>query len=183
MIQPLEAIDSPEKLETEASRAQTLPPPVEPSVAPAPPASRCSECGGFWYHARQCRNLSQRLAGEACVPSNPPGFAILEIMGHRKRAGWVEEVQVFGQTMARIHIPTSRTEPKATRVEDYGGASIFGTRWCDEATARAVALELEEYAEPAHRQLLARYGPPVDPDSGHDDDDQVDDYQPGDPIL
>ena len=73
---------------------------------------------------------------------NPPGWAIVELFGHRRRAGWVEEVRIYGVEKARIHIPLP---DGGERIEDYDGKAVYGQRWVDEATARHVAADIERF--------------------------------------
>lgn len=61
-------------------------------------------------------------------------WAILELMGHRKLAGYVQDVEAFGGRMLRIDVPS---EPPATQF--YGAASIYCVTPTTEETARAFA--------------------------------------------
>ena len=63
------------------------------------------------------------------------GWAILEVMGHRRRAGRVCEVEIYGGKLLRIDIPT--TDGEVT--EFYGCGSIYAPRPCSEEVARAAA--------------------------------------------
>lgn len=76
------------------------------------------------------------------------GWAVLELMGHRRRAGLVEDVDMFGTRLCRIDIPivdakeATLLDPAVadvTRTEFYGGGAIYGLHPCDEATARRYA--------------------------------------------
>jgi hypothetical protein len=67
------------------------------------------------------------------------GWAILELMGHRRLGGKVSEVEMFGAKMCRIDVPHA-TDPDKTFVSQlYGGASIYCLTPCTEEAARAVA--------------------------------------------
>ena len=67
-----------------------------------------------------------------------PTWAIVELMGHRQRAGLCQQVEQFGAVMLRIDLPTD----DGTEVtEFYGGSSIYAFRPCTEAVARAFAKE------------------------------------------
>lgn len=59
-------------------------------------------------------------------------WAILELMGHRRFAGLVSDVELFGARMVRIDIPSS---PPATQF--YGPSSIYCVTPTDEATCRS----------------------------------------------
>lgn len=61
------------------------------------------------------------------------GFAIVELMGHRKRPGFVKEVEIAGGKMLRIDIPVSETE---NVTEFYGLPAIYSIRPCTEEIAR-----------------------------------------------
>lgn len=66
------------------------------------------------------------------------GWAILELMDHRQRAGQVREVKLAGTKVLRIDIPTSDfLTPEVT--EFYGGAAIYALRPCSEEVAREAA--------------------------------------------
>jgi hypothetical protein len=60
------------------------------------------------------------------------GWAIVELMGHRQRAGQVSEVEICGAKMLRIDIPA---EPEPI-TEFYGGAAIYAIRPTSEEVAR-----------------------------------------------
>lgn len=80
------------------------------------------------------------------------GWAILELMGHRRLAGYVQEADQYGARMVRIDIPT---EPPATQF--YGGNAIYCLTPTTEEIATAVACR--NAPAPAHRwELPARTG-------------------------
>lgn len=62
-------------------------------------------------------------------------WAIVELMGHRRRAGQVKEVEQFGAKMLRIDIPAG----EGFVTEFYGGSSIYALRPASEDVARRVA--------------------------------------------
>jgi hypothetical protein len=66
-------------------------------------------------------------------------WAILELMGHRRLAGYVADVEMFGGRMARIDIPDSSDPAKSLATQFYNHASIYALTPCTEATAREVA--------------------------------------------
>lgn len=68
------------------------------------------------------------------------GWAIVEIMGFRKRAGQVEEVDIAGGKLLRIDIPTC----DGAVTEFYGASAIFSLRPCSEDVARGCADQLGE---------------------------------------
>lgn len=90
------------------------------------------------------------------------GWALLELMGHRTRPGYVKEVEMAGGKMIRVDIPAGDD----TVTEFYGVAAIYSLRPATEEIVR----------ESAARSYGADPRPirPVDyrPQSqiGHDDD-------------
>lgn len=66
------------------------------------------------------------------------GWAILELMGHRRLAGFVRDVEMFGGRMCRIDVPGPvGGEPKATQF--YAAGAIYCVTPTTEETARRVA--------------------------------------------
>lgn len=67
------------------------------------------------------------------------GWAIVEIMGHRRLAGYVSEVSIAGAAMLRVDIAGKEpgSSPKATQF--YGGASLFCLTPTTEENARKEA--------------------------------------------
>lgn len=61
------------------------------------------------------------------------GWAILELMGHRQRADFVEEVEVAGAKMLRIDI---HGKDEVVVTEFYGGSSVYALRPVAEEVAR-----------------------------------------------
>lgn len=66
------------------------------------------------------------------------GWAILELMGHRRLAGFVSEVAQYGTAMVRIDIPSEGEDGQAI-TQFYGGSSIYALTPVSEEAARAVA--------------------------------------------
>lgn len=69
------------------------------------------------------------------------GWAVVELMGHRQRAGFVREVEIAGGKMLRIDIPTDAGDV----TEFYGSASLYALRPCAEEIARDMS---KGYADP-----------------------------------
>jgi len=63
-------------------------------------------------------------------------WVILELMGHRRLAGYVREVEIAGQGMLRIDIPS---EPPATQF--YNVSSVYCMTPTTESIVRAVAQQ------------------------------------------
>lgn len=61
------------------------------------------------------------------------GWAVLELMGHRQRAGLVKDVEMFGTKMLRIDIPVNA---ETTITEFYGGSAVYALRPCSEDVVR-----------------------------------------------
>lgn len=80
-------------------------------------------------------------------PFSEPTWAILELMGHRRKIGRVTQVEVFGAKMCRIEVLQPGTDPGILQPGDvaasdkfhtelYGGSSIYALTPVDEKTAR-----------------------------------------------
>lgn len=127
------------------------------------------------------------------------GYAILELMGHRRLGGYVRETTFAGAACVRIDIPKPEAEcwrtTDAPRVEEvlatsiYGGAAIFCMTPCKAAMARAVAVnttavEMTFYEQQTLREdrQLPEGQPPVDAEIVGEGGDQTrierDDHHP-----
>lgn len=65
------------------------------------------------------------------------GWAIVELMGHRRLAGLVREVEIAGAAMLRLDVPEHGDEPAATQF--YSAAALYCLTPTTEAMARQVA--------------------------------------------
>lgn len=113
--------------------------------------------------------------------------AVVEIMGHRTRAGAISDAQLGGATLLRIEHPTrvdhTGGEPVA---EYYAPSAIFAIRPCSAEEAQRVAA----WAWPEPRAALGPGLPPelaehIDADDDYPDDDDDDlevDDDPGRPF-
>lgn len=102
------------------------------------------------------------------------GWAILELMGHRRLGGYVREVTLAGAGMLRIDVPgdddeaarlypgaSSKPAPTSGATQFVSPQSLYALTPCTEATARAVARACrvepvqrwELPSAPARRQL------------------------------
>lgn len=94
-------------------------------------------------------------------------FAIVEIMGHRVRAGMISDCAIGGATLLRIEHPTraaafDNNEPET---EYYAPAAIFAIRPCSQDEAERVAASCWASREWAPA-LSAPFADLVDDDYG-----------------
>jgi len=89
------------------------------------------------------------------------GWAILELMGHRRLAGYLSEVSLAGGSFVRIDVPTDINK---SVTQFYSAAAIYCITPTSEETARAVA----KGAQPAPVQRWEL--PPARPPEPDDDD-------------
>lgn len=61
------------------------------------------------------------------------GWAIVELMGHRQRGGYVKDVEMFGGKLLRVDIPV---DDKVTVTEFYGCSALYALRPCSEEIVR-----------------------------------------------
>lgn len=98
------------------------------------------------------------------------GWAIVELMGHRQRGGYVKDVEMFGGKLLRVDIPV---EPEKTVTEFYGCSAIYALRPCTEQIARDFCKR--SYEDPRPIQPV-EYRPRETPQLGqreeHDFDDE-----------
>lgn len=78
-------------------------------------------------------------------------WAVVELLGHNRHAGWLTEELHFGAKLGRVDIPdTHSSDPKAVlKTHYFGGSSVFRITPCDEETARRIAA----YEQPAPTSL------------------------------
>jgi hypothetical protein len=69
------------------------------------------------------------------------GWAILELMGHRERPGYIKEVEIAGGKMLRIDIPVQKDDAgqDVMVTEFYGAAALYCMTPCSEEIARGRA--------------------------------------------
>lgn len=89
------------------------------------------------------------------------GWAVLELMGHRRLGGYVTEVELAGKGMLRIDVPGAR----ASATQFYSPAALYCLTPTTEEVARALAARAQP--EPVHRWELPVAAGSVDE---HDDD-------------
>ncbi len=93
------------------------------------------------------------------------GWAIVELMGHRQRGGYVKDVEMFGGKMLRIDIPVS---PEATVTEFYGCTALYALRPCSEEIVRDHVRRAYDGDLRPVRPI--EYRPEQTEQLGHDDD-------------
>jgi hypothetical protein len=86
------------------------------------------------------------------------GWAIVELMGHRRLAGRVSQAEQYGVAMLRLDVPPTEGAQAATQF--YGGSSIYCVTPVSEDVARRVA-ECNSPA-PVHTWELLRPAQPID---------------------
>lgn len=64
---------------------------------------------------------------------------IVELLGHRRLAGRIREVQLAGHGFLRLDIPAAGSDPARTQFIAPG--SVYALHPVDEATARAAAVQ------------------------------------------
>lgn len=73
------------------------------------------------------------------MPESYEGWAIVELMGHRRLGGRVSQVEQYGVPMLRIDVPGVDGADVATQF--YSGGSLYCLTPTTEEMARAVALK------------------------------------------
>ena len=78
-------------------------------------------------------------------------WAIVEVMGHKKFAGFVSEQTIGGAALIRVDVPET-TQPNEILTKAYskliGVGSIYCITPCTEEVARACAQALERWNDP-----------------------------------
>lgn len=98
-------------------------------------------------------------------------WAILELMGHRTRHGFLREVEIAGGKMFRIDIPVTETE---NVTEYYGCSAVYSMRPAAEALIRQLMKDYGDDPRPVapldYRPREQLPAPPPPPNYDHDDD-------------
>jgi hypothetical protein len=88
------------------------------------------------------------------IEDGQPGFAewvVLELLGHRRLAGWLTEQQIAGASFLRLDIPGADGHPGATQL--YAPGSVYAITPTTEEIARKVAAR--SFPAPVQRWELA----------------------------
>lgn len=67
-------------------------------------------------------------------------WAIVELLGHQRIAGFITEQPVAGTNMLRVDVPETHQSPSFTRL--IGGSAIYAINPCTEEVAKYVAANL-----------------------------------------
>lgn len=111
------------------------------------------------------------------------GWAILELFGHKRMAGFVSSQQLAGGSLVRIDVPATESASAdgdcAPATHAYtklvGVAAVYGVTPCEESIARRAARVIERYNDPIPVQLPALAGSSNDTQLVIEDDDLGDD--------
>jgi len=95
---------------------------------------------------RQGLNDNDKETGMEVTTEPRKGWAILELMGHVKLGGFVQQEELFGVAMVRIDIPAIPAgeygeEPIPEQTRHYGASALYGISWVSEEVARVVAWQ------------------------------------------
>jgi hypothetical protein len=94
------------------------------------------------------------------------GWAIVELMGHRRLAGSVSEVTMFGTSFMRLDVPS---DPPVTQF--YGGSAIYAVTPTTEDIARRISAQSRPTPVHAYELPAPSRIPAEEDDDGDDGDD------------
>lgn len=97
-------------------------------------------------------------------------WAIVELMGHRVRPGFCEEVEIAGGKMLRVDIPVSDTD---SVTEFYGSSAIYAIRPATEEIVREKAYR--RYGDDIRPVRPVDYRPQIASSPAEDEVDGDDD--------
>jgi hypothetical protein len=80
------------------------------------------------------------------------GWAVLELMGHRRLGGYVTEVELAGKGMLRLDIPGPETGDEPTATQFYSPGALYCLTPVTEDVARGLAARNQP--TPVHRWEL-----------------------------
>lgn len=104
-------------------------------------------------------------------------WALVELMGHQKTAGQIEEITLAGQEFLLLHVPAGKNSQAFSKI--LGPGSIWGITPVSEEQARAAVnvwapLPMEKYClEEIAREMAVRMVSRervIEPDEPDDDD-------------
>jgi len=103
------------------------------------------------------------------------GFAILELMGHRRLAGKISEAQIGGASFIRIDVPDG-DGPETVATQFYSPSAVYCITPTTEAIARKVAATSSPQPVTEWELRPDRTLPQVTSSRDHDDDNDDDDF-------
>jgi hypothetical protein len=111
----------------------------------------------------------------AMVPAEPPErWAIVELFGHRRIVGLVDEDTIGGETLLRVRVPggTYHGRPYPAMEQLYAPRAVWSLTRCSEEEAQMVAArygptQFQEIGRDVIEELASRG---VEPDEPHDAD-------------
>jgi hypothetical protein len=93
------------------------------------------------------------------------GWAIVELFGHKRMAGFVSSQEIAGGSLVRIDVPettgsvTDGAPPTKAYTKLVGVAAIYGITPCEESVARLAARSIERWNDPIPVSLPALPAP------------------------
>jgi hypothetical protein len=99
------------------------------------------------------------------TPTTIEGWAIVELFGHNKIAGYITTAIIGTSGMLRCDVPTTEGAPGYTRF--YGPGAIYSLTL---VTEEVVLLALEELRPPAVTVYIPRHLSPPRNEDNEDDD-------------
>lgn len=106
-----------------------------------------------------------------------PCWALLELLGHRQRAGWLSEEEIAGAGFLRLDVPQEGDPPM--RTEYYGTAAVYAIHPSDEETVRKFN-EPKKYASACLPIIEVNADPFADMTFDPDEGEEEEDREPGD---
>lgn len=94
------------------------------------------------------------------------GWAVLELMGHRRLAGYLTEQEIGGTNMLRIDVPKAKGEGDVA-TQFYSATAVYCITPTTEEMARAVARRCQP--APVQRYELTAPGAGQDPEEDEDE--------------
>jgi hypothetical protein len=104
-------------------------------------------------------------------------WAIVEVMGHARFAGWVTEQTIGGAALIRVDVPELDGRPAFCKM--FGASAIYSITPVDEATARLAAGQFGEQPIPVYIPRAL----PAPRSRDEDDEDPHYDGHDGEPPL
>lgn len=96
------------------------------------------------------------------------GWAILELLGHRRLGGFLREQEFAGGAFIRIDIPGDGDQAEVVATQLYAPAAVYCLTPCSEEAARVAAAAGQP--QPVHRWELPAALPAEETASEHDDE-------------